>query len=195
MGATIQGVGAELVGELGESRGQLRCQVAAEGPPQRDHALPQQRLRLVHAHGHGLAHAQPRQLVAQSGRVSPTATPSVQARPRACPTACSGRTEQDRAAGSNMHPHTGNCVNGLLWAHRAGPCCGEQHAPSYRQLREQTRTGRTTWAATRHKHPVVFGRRASFTGRPSYSRLRPCSYSAWPVSWIAPVRPCACQLR
>mmetsp|Transcript_6496 Transcript_6496/g.16829 ORF Transcript_6496/g.16829 Transcript_6496/m.16829 type:complete len:231 (+) Transcript_6496:802-1494(+) len=30
---------------------------------------------------------------------------------------------------------------------------------------------------------------AALTGSPSYWRLRPCSYSAWPVSWIVPVRP------
>mmetsp|Transcript_12953 Transcript_12953/g.36405 ORF Transcript_12953/g.36405 Transcript_12953/m.36405 type:complete len:233 (-) Transcript_12953:461-1159(-) len=50
-------------------------------------------------------------------------------------------------------------------------------------LRATMRSHNSDWLSCR---PMD---RAAFTGSPSYSRLRPCSYRAWPVSWMVAIRP------
>lgn len=111
-------------------------QVGCKGARQAHHALPQQRLALVHAHAQRLWRG-------------------------------------GRRGG---------------W----GPACVMLRCAREDEPRPQSNRGRNPWVSCAQtfiqlgspnpKRPGL----TWFTGRPSYCRLRPCSYRACPVSWMAP---------
>jgi hypothetical protein len=122
---------------LGEVLAQEGQQVGGKGARQAHHALPQQRLALVHAHAQRL-----------------------------------------RQAGAGR----GAWVS-LLAARNKG----NSSPAAYRQ--QANRRPLATAAATFRRRPQRPAQLAWLTGWPSWSMLRPCSYSACPVSWMAPVMP------